>query len=644
MSEKSNYYGIKRKCIYKEEQSMSKKYISLAETIVAKVGGPENVSAARHCQTRLRFTLKDTGKADKEGIQNLDGVAQVVESGGMFQVVIGMHVAEVFEEVEKLLPVRDGGETSGSEGGEKMSPVNFAIDFVSSVFQPIVPALSGAGMLKALMALLTVFHLVDGESQTYYILNFFADAAFAFLPVLLAYTTARRMKCNVILAMSVAGIMCHSNWAALVAAGEGVSFFGLIPFYLVNYTSTVIPIILVIVVQSFVEKLLNKVIPKAVNLVFVPMFTFLIMGTLALSVLGPIGEYAGEALALVFDWLSTNASWAPAVLIGALLPVMVMFGLHHAIAPLGSMQMASLGFDSIFGPGCVCSNIAQGVAALVVGIRTKDAKTKQLGFSTGTTALMGITEPVLYGLNLPKKYPLAAAIAGGGLGGLYAGITHTHRFATGSSGIPAILLYLGDGSMRYFWNIIIALVITAVSTAIITFVLSLKYENKEKEDAQVKELVIEHAEENAVYAPVSGNLIAMEKIPDPTFSAGILGKTIGIEPTDGTVYAPFEGTAVQVSDTGHAIGLVNADGLELLIHVGVDTVDMGGQGFDVKIKQGDSVRAGQELLAFERKAIADAGHPDVVMVIVLNPDNYSDIETIEEGMVEAGIKVMQAIK
>lgn len=623
---------------------MSKKYISLAETIVAKVGGPENVSAARHCQTRLRFTLKDTGKADKEGIQNLDGVAQVVESGGMFQVVIGMHVAEVFEEVEKLLPVRDGGETSGSEGGEKMSPVNFAIDFVSSVFQPIVPALSGAGMLKALMALLTVFHLVDGESQTYYILNFFADAAFAFLPVLLAYTTARRMKCNVILAMSVAGIMCHSNWAALVAAGEGVSFFGLIPFYLVNYTSTVIPIILVIVVQSFVEKLLNKVIPKAVNLVFVPMFTFLIMGTLALSVLGPIGEYAGEALALVFDWLSTNASWAPAVLIGALLPVMVMFGLHHAIAPLGSMQMASLGFDSIFGPGCVCSNIAQGVAALVVGIRTKDAKTKQLGFSTGTTALMGITEPVLYGLNLPKKYPLAAAIAGGGLGGLYAGITHTHRFATGSSGIPAILLYLGDGSMRYFWNIIIALVITAVSTAIITFVLSLKYENKEKEDAQVKELVIEHAEENAVYAPVSGNLIAMEKIPDPTFSAGILGKTIGIEPTDGTVYAPFEGTAVQVSDTGHAIGLVNADGLELLIHVGVDTVDMGGQGFDVKIKQGDSVRAGQELLAFERKAIADAGHPDVVMVIVLNPDNYSDIETIEEGMVEAGIKVMQAIK
>ncbi len=398
------------------------------------------------------------------------------ESGGMFQVVIGMHVAEVFEEVEKHLPKVGGEEDAGS--GEKMSPVNFAIDFVSSVFQPIIPALSGAGMLKALMALLTVFHLVDGSSQTYYILNFFADAAFAFLPILLAYTTARRMKCNVVMAVTVAGIMCHPNWAALVSAGEPVSFFGIIPFYLVAYTSTVIPVILVIVVQSFVEKALNKIIPKAVNLVFVPMFTFLIMGALALSVLGPVGEYAGEGLAVVFGWLSTNASWAPAVLIGGLLPVMVMFGLHHAVAPLGSMQMASLGFNSIFGPGCVCSNIAQGTAALVVGLRTRDSKTRQLGLSTGTTALMGITEPVLYGLNLPKKYPLAAAMIGGGLGGMYAGLTHTHRFATGSSGIPAILLYIGGDTMMYFWNIIIALLITAVSTAIITFVLSLKYENR----------------------------------------------------------------------------------------------------------------------------------------------------------------------
>ena len=555
-----------------------------------------------------------------------------------------MHVAEVFEEVEKHLPKAGGEEDAGS--GEKMSPVNFAIDFVSSVFQPIIPALSGAGMLKALMALLTVFHLVDGSSQTYYILNFFADAAFAFLPILLAYTTARRMKCNVVMAVTVAGIMCHPNWAALVSAGEPVSFFGIIPFYLVAYTSTVIPVILVIVVQSFVEKALNKIIPKAVNLVFVPMFTFLIMGVLALSVLGPVGEYAGEGLAVVFGWLSTNASWAPAVLIGGLLPVMVMFGLHHAVAPLGSMQMASLGFDSIFGPGCVCSNIAQGTAALVVGLRTRDSKTRQLGLSTGTTALMGITEPVLYGLNLPKKYPLAAAMIGGGLGGMYAGLTHTHRFATGSSGIPAILLYIGGDTMMYFWNIIIALLITAVSTAIITFVLSLKYENRTGAAPETEEetKLIEQTEAHAVYAPVSGRVVAMEDIPDTTFSQGILGWTMGIEPSDGVVRAPFDGTVVQAADTGHAVGLVSADGMELLIHVGVDTVDMGGTGFDIKVKEGDGVKAGQLLMTFDRKAIADAGHPDVAVVIVLNPDDYTSIERTAEGTVASGTKIIQASK
>lgn len=624
---------------------MSKKYESLAGTIVEKVGGSGNISAVRHCQTRLRFTLRDTGKADKEGIGNLDGVAQVVESGGMFQVVIGMHVAEVFEEVEKLIPNREGQEEPDTENGKKMSPVDYVIDFVSSVFQPIVPALSGAGMLKALMALLTVFHLVNSDSQTYYILNFFADATFTFLPILLAYTTAKRMKCNAILAMSVAGIMCHANWLALVAADEPVKFFGVIPFYLVSYTSTVIPIILVIIVQSFVEKWLNKVIPKAVNLVFVPMFTFLIMGTLALSVLGPVGDYVGEGLALVFDWLSTNASWAPAALIGGLFPVMVMFGIHHAVAPLGSMQMASLGFDSIFGPGCVCSNIAQGVAALVVGLRTKESKTRQLGLSTGVTALMGITEPVLYGLNLPKKYPLISAMIGGGLGGLYAGVTHTHRFATGSSGIPAVLLYIGDDTMSFFWNIIISLLITAVSTAVITFILSCKFEKRvELQEQETVAIKIEREEKNTVYAPVNGKIVEMGDIPDPTFSEGVLGWTMGIYPKDGIVRAPFTGKVVQVSDTGHAIGLEGKDGMELLIHVGVDTVEMGGMGFDPKVKEGDEVNAGQELLIFDRKAVADAGHPDVVVVIVLNADDYTVTELVAEGTVTAGTKIIQLKK
>lgn len=451
---------------------MSKKYQPLARDILRLVGGSENVNGLYHCQTRLRFTLADNAKADKDALEALDGVRKVILASGMYQVVIGTNVHEVFEELEPLVaPKPDAAAPT-----QKKNPAEALIDFVAGTFQPVIAAMSGAGMLKALLALLMVFHLIDSRSQTYVILNFFADAVFYFLPMLLAFSEAQKLKCNPILAAAVAGIMMHPTWGSLVAAGEPVRFFGVIPFTLTSYTSTVIPIILVIFVQSYVEKLLDRVIPKAVNLVFVPMLTFLVMGTLALAVLGPIGSIVGNYLAVFFNFLSVNASWTPAVLIGAFLPLMVMFGLHNGVAPLGVMQMAELGYDSIFGPGCVCSNIAQGVAALVVALRTRDPKDKQLASSSSITALMGITEPVLYGVNLPKKYPLVAAMIGGGCGGLYAGLTHTHRFATGSSGLPAVLLYIGDNTMQYFYNIIIALVITAVVTAIVTYVLSLKFE------------------------------------------------------------------------------------------------------------------------------------------------------------------------
>lgn len=412
------------------------------------------------------------------------------------------------------------------------------------------------------------------------------------------------------------------------------------PLLLVSYASSVIPIILVILVQSFVEKWLDRVIPKSVNLIFVPMFTFLIMGTLSLSILGPIGSYIGEGLAMVFRWLSTNASWAPSLLIGGLLPLMVMFGLHHGVAPLGSMQMSSLGYDSIFGPGCVCSNIAQGAAALVVSVRTKDAKTRQVSASSGVTALMGITEPVLYGVNLPKKYPLAGAIVGGACGGLFAGLTHTHRFATGSSGIPAVFLYIGDNTMQYFFNIIIALVIAAAVSAVVTFVLSLRFEGKKKQEP-VQALDVP---ENTVSAPVEGSLIPMEQIPDETFSTGVLGMGVGIQPAKGEITAPFDGTVTQVADTGHALGLASRDGLELLIHVGIDTVEMNGKGFAPKVREGDAIRAGQLLMQFDKAAIAAAGHPDVVVIMLTNADEYKDVTCAPAGTVVPGTQIIQVTK
>lgn len=597
---------------------MSQKYNDLAQKIVSLVGGKENINTVYHCQTRLRFKLKDESKADQDALNNMDSVAKCLISGGVFQVVIGTHVKDVFEEVEKIVGPLENKEQDQSE---KKGILSVIIDFISGTFQPIIPALSGAGMVKAVLAILITFKIISTESQTYYILNFFADAVFYFLPMMLAYSEAQKLRCNPILAASVAGIMMHPNWNALVSAGKAVKLFEVIPFTLTTYTSTVIPVILVVLVQSYIEKYLEKWIPQAVKLVFVPMLTFLIMGPLALAVLGPIGSVLGGYLATFFKFLSTTAAWAPAVLIGGFLPIMVMFGLHNGVAPLGVMQMGELGYDSIFGPGCVCSNIAQATASSVVALRTKDKKMKQLATSGSITAYMGITEPTLYGVNLPKKYPIIASMIGGAAGGLYAGLTHTHRFATGSSGLPAVFLYIGNDTMTYFYNILIALVISFVVTAIVTYVLSLKFENQE---VQTIEKV--HVNKGEILSPIQGKLYPLSDAKDEAFASETLGKGALIQPSNGKVYAPFDGTIVTLFPTKHAIGIVSDDGIEMLIHFGIDTVNLNGQHFTAFIEQGMKVKQGDLLLEADIEKIKAAGYETQVPVIITNSFNYQNIE------------------
>lgn len=605
---------------------MSQKYEGLALKIVELVGGKDNVQHVYHCQTRLRFQLADESKADQDALNAMDEVARCLISGGVFQVVIGTHVKDVFEEVEKIVGPMDDKNVKPTE---KKGILETVIDFVSGTFQPIIPALSGAGMVKAVLALLVTFELIASDSQTYYILNFFADAVFYFLPMLLAVSEAQKLRCNPILAASVAGIMMHPNWSALVTAGDPVNFFGVIPFTLTSYTSTVIPIILVVLVQSYVEGFLEKWIPQSVKLVFVPMLTFLIMGPLALAVLGPIGAIVGDYLAVFFTFLSTNAAWAPAVLIGGLLPIMVMFGLHNGVAPLGVMQMGELGYDSIFGPGCLCSNIAQATASAVVAIRTKDKKMKQLATSGSITAYMGITEPTLYGVNLPKKYPLIAAMIGGAAGGLYAGLTQTHRFATGSSGLPAIFLYIGDDTMRFFYNIIIALVISFVVTAVVTYFLSLKFEQTDKVQT-IEKIEVAKGE---ILAPIKGQLLPLSEAKDEAFASEMLGKGALIQPQDGKVYAPFDGTIATLFPTKHAIGIVSDDGIEMLIHFGIDTVNLNGKYFTAYIEQGQKVKQGDLLLNADIKQIEKAGYATQVPVIITNSANYQTIDLVNHDQV-----------
>lgn len=619
-----------------EDINVSKKYTSLAQEIVKSLGGKSNIQDAYHCQTRLRFKLADETIVDDDQVRAIDGVLKVVRNAGVYQVVIGTHVADVFQEVEKFVDIKkDAGEAAPEE---KKNIFETIIDFVAGVFQPVIPALSGAGMVKALLALLVVMNVITPENQTYALLNLFADGVFYFLPLILAFTTAQKLKCNPILAAGVGAMMLHPNWLAMVEAGKAVKFFDVIPFTLTSYASSVIPIILVIFVQSYVEKLLKRIIPKAVELVFLPMFTFLIMGVLAFSVLGPIGSILGGYLATFFTFLSETAAWAPAVLVGGFLPLMVMFGLHNGVAPLGVMQMANLGYDSIFGPGCLCSNMAQATAGAVVAFRTRDKKTKQIATSGFITAYMGITEPILYGISLPKKYPLVATMIGGACGGLYAGLTHTHRFATGSSGLPAVLLYLGNNTTKFFINIIIAIVISAVVSGVLTLLLSYKFENTEVETEEKEETKeIEIADNIDFVSPVKGEVLPLSDAKDEVFASGALGQGAVIVPSEGRVVAPFDAKVGALFPTKHAICLVGDNGLELMIHIGIDTVKLDGKCFEAFVKQDDHVKAGDVLVEFDIEGIKEAGYSEQTMLIMTNSDKFGEV-SVDSGINTDGTK------
>lgn len=604
---------------------MSKKYENLARDIVERVGGNENVSTLTHCMTRLRFALNDNNKANRESIKSLNGVIDAIESGGQFQVVIGTHVEDVYNEVVKHLESK-GNSNSDAGNGRKVSFVGKFIDFVSGTFSPIVPAIAGAGMIKALLALLILFKWISRDSQTYYVINFMSDAIFYFLPFLLAYSAANKLKCSPVLAIVLAGIFLHPSLIQLKTEGNDVSVFG-IPLTLVTYSSSVVPILLTVWAQSYIEPLFKKIIHDSIKIIFVPMLTILVVGTIGLTVLGPLGSFVGTYLAMGFDFLGSHGSWLVIFIIATFWPILVMFGLHHNIVPLSLTQITTLGYENIIGPGALVSNITQGVAALVVGSRTKDPSMKQISTTSGITGLMGITEAALYGVNLPKKYPLIAAMIGSACGGLYAGLTGVSRYATGASGIPAIPLYIG-ANLSNFYNILIALLIAAIVTAVLTYFLSFKFEKSKglnTEEVKVEpETILFTATELTIASPLSGSTIALKDIQDVAFASGAMGKGIAIEPSEGKVISPFDGTIVSLFPKKHAMGLRSDTGAEVLIHVGLNTVKLNGKYFESHVVEGQRITKGQLLLTFDLEKIKEEGYVTQTPIIITNSDSYKE--------------------
>ncbi|MGL5295687.1 MAG: beta-glucoside-specific PTS transporter subunit IIABC [Culicoidibacterales bacterium] len=605
---------------------MANTYSTLAEQIVTYIGGSSNIQNATHCQTRLRFDLRDRNHVQKAKLEQIPEVIGVIDSAGQFQVVIGTHVSEVYRDLQPLLGTVDTDEIQT----EKKNFFDMCLEYIATSFGPLIPAISGAGMIKALVALLTLFNIVSRESQTYYLINIMADAVFFFLPFLLANSAAQKLKCSPYLAMAIAGTLLHPNFQALVTTGDPVSLFGL-PVGLVTYGASVIPILLIVIVQSYIEKFFTRITPNAVKIVFVPMATLLITGAVALVAVGPIGAYIGNILAAGFNGIQAVAPWAPTVIVGTFLPVMVMFGIHNSIAPLDVMQLTSVGYANVFGPGAIVSNIATGVAALVVSKKAQNEKEQQIATTAGITALMGITEPALYGVAVPKKYPLIASMIGGCAGGLYAGLNGVVRYATGSSGLPALPLYIGDDLLNVL-HITIALVITAVVTVISTQILSIYFEKKQTKVMTEETVSVVSAGVYEVSSPIHGEMFPLSEVDDEVFASGMLGKGVAFEPNEGKIIAPFNGKVVSVFPTKHVVGLESDQGIELLIHVGVDTVKLEGKYFTSHVSIGDRVQVGQTLLEFEVEKIREAGYVTHTPVIVTNTQAYKEIVSAVQGI------------
>lgn len=611
-------------------------YKELAKAILNDVGGRENVISFTHCATRLRFNLNDDSKINKGHLDSMKGVMGTVNKGGQFQVIIGSDVPNVYRELNMLGDFE--GAAKGSAERDNRGVFSKILDTVAGIFTPIIPAITGAGILKAFMALLTAFGWIDNTSQTYNILAVFSDAAFYFLPFLIAYSAARKLNCNAVMAMSIAGIILHPNFISMInnvkETGEALKFIG-IPVTPATYSSSVIPIILSVWLMSYVEPIADKISPKPVKFFTKPLITLVVTGTIAITALGPLGTIIGDGIAAGIAFLNNYASWLVPLIIGAASPYLVMTGTHYGLIPIGINNIATAGFDTIVGPGMLGSNIAQGGAAFAVALKTKNKTMRQEAYSSGITAVCGITEPALYGVNLKLKKPLIAASIGGAAAGLYLGITGVGRYTSGSPGLLALPGYIGTEGFTNIINAIIgsaiAFVISFAATLILGFDDPKESESTEDNSGSAHAIV---TKSEKLCAPVKGRVIPIDEVSDPTFAEKILGDGAAVVPETGLVVSPSDAVVETVFETNHAISLTTGSGAEILIHIGIDTVKLKGNHFKAMVKNGDKVKMGQPLIEFDIDKIKAAGYDTTTMLVVTNHNDYDHVKIINTEAIE----------
>lgn len=626
-------------------------YKGIAKQIYENIGGTENIISAAHCATRLRLVIGDNGKCAKEALENIEGVKGVFEASGQLQIILGTGtVNKVYEEFIALAGISAASKEEVKQAAaSKQNIFQRLIKTLGDVFVPIIPAIVASGLLMGLLEGLSKVYPSLADSGTYTIIHLFSNAAFVFLPILIAVSAAKVFGGNIFLGAVIGMIMIHTDllnaWA--VAGAESVpkadAWFGLYEINLVGYQGHVIPVVIAVWFMSMLEKKLHKIVPEIIDLFVTPLVTVLVTGYLTLTIFGPVFSWIENGVLNGVQFLITLPLGIGSALAGAVYAPTVVAGVHHMYNALEAGLLSSKGLN-IWMPIATAANVAQGAAALALALKTKNQKLKALALPSSLSAFLGITEPVIFGVNLRYIKCFIAGCIGGAAGGLVAGMTGVGASAYGITGLFGYLITT-DYTLQYTLTIAVSVAVAFVLSWILF---------KDEQDDQKKEIAagkehqettaeictLEQAEKNTVYSPLKGKAIMLSEVNDVTFAGEVLGKGMAVIPEEGEVYAPFDGTVETIFETKHAIGLTSKDGVEVLIHIGLNTVELGGKFYELHVEAGQEVKAGQPLVSFRMEEIKKAGYDITTPIIVTNSFDYEEVKTESNGTVKVLEKVL----
>lgn len=595
-------------------------YTQTARDVLQHVGGKENIAHLEHCSTRLRFTLIDQNKANVPALEKTPGVI-AVRMSGQCQVVIGNDVIEVYEKLTGLL----GGSPSEQNGSshqpkEKRKVGTVLLDFIVGVFQPLVPAIAGGGILKSFLLLFSLFGLMDAKGQTYQILNMVGDAPLYFLPLLVAVTTANKLKVNPLVALSAVGALILPNMAAMLTEGAQLFSFDVKN---IAYAYQVFPAILSVLLYAQMEKWFTRISPKPIRIFFVPMMSLVMTVPITLLLLGPIGFTAGQGFTALILAMFDKVGWVAVAILAAVFPFMVASGMHKAMVPYAVTTMGNLGKEALYLPASLAHNLAESGACFAIALRTKDKVLRSTAISAGISAFFGITEPALYGVTLQNKRVLSSVMIGSFIGGIFIGLVGLQAFVLVGPGLASMSMFISDELPRNFMFAVIGFAISFVVAFAAAFIFGKdrKIEEKKKE-AEQGVFAEKLGADETFKSPVIGQMISLSDVEDDIFSSKVMGEGIAIIPSKGELYAPVDGEISLLFETNHALGMKTANGVEVLFHIGIDTVQLEGKFFKPWVQAGDQVKAGDLLIQFDLEKIKEAGYDPVTLAVITNTDQY----------------------